>query len=469
MATAPDGQVFITGTADRGPASGGTFGFGYAADGMYTAAYLGSTGQVSWADSYPGDDSYPEAFAMSLALSPDAGEVFVAGYEQDIFLADSVPVLMAYDAHSGARLWLDRFTPAGLQDAVFWSVKAAPGRVLVSGVAAVTEDEQIVDRPLLASFDSSTGAEQWDDLATAPDATFASDLAVSPDTTRVYLDEFTRSSWQPAAFDVSTGAPLWTAHAQSAGYAPAGLVVAPDGSRLYVTGDINNPPFFELDYLTYAFDTTTAAQLWSQRFDGNGNGTLNYPWYTSPITVSPDGLTVYVNGSSTYVPTQVATEQGEAVVAYDSNTGTQKWTTRIDDGALIYTAITRSPAGALYVSGSNSGGDVSESTGKPAQIVTSALDPAGGSELWRGHFGLPGAEMGGIATSRDGTLVFVGGSAVDEQQPSIFKHLTTIAYASGAPPPPTSDVPEIGPVPLLPAIAVLPVTLLTRRRRGKQR
>jgi hypothetical protein len=77
--------------------------------------------------------------------------------------------------------------------------------------------------------------------------------------------------------------------------------------------------------------------------------------------------------------------------------------------------------------------------------------------------------MGGIATSRDGTLVFVGGSAVDEQQPSIFKHLTTIAYASGAPPPPTSDVPEIGPVPLLPAIAVLPVTLLTRRRRGKQR
>ena len=70
----------------------------------------------------------------------------------------------------------------------------------------------------------------------------------------------------------------------------AGLAVSPDGSRVFVTGDMYHQSTGG-KLRTVAYDASTGAQLWSS--DGPGSDSR-----ATALRVSPDGSTVFVNASS---------------------------------------------------------------------------------------------------------------------------------------------------------------------------
>jgi DNA-binding beta-propeller fold protein YncE len=124
--------------------------------------------------------------AFSLAVSPDGKRVYVTGKSEASrrFYLDYATV--AYDAASGAGLWVARYNGPG------------------NGLDA------------------------------------ARSLAVSPDGTRVYVAGTSFGSsldYATLAYDAASGKRLWLARYDGNGWdAARSLAVSPDGARVYVTG-----------------------------------------------------------------------------------------------------------------------------------------------------------------------------------------------------------------------------------------
>jgi DNA-binding beta-propeller fold protein YncE len=82
-------------------------------------------------------------------------------------------------------------------------------------------------------------------------------------------------------------------------------VLAPDGSRLYVTGHQGDGS--DDDFATIAYDTATGMRIWVSTYDAGGRDR------TSVIAVDPDGSRVYVTGASS----GAGTRGDYATVAYN--------------------------------------------------------------------------------------------------------------------------------------------------------
>jgi hypothetical protein len=209
----------------------------------------------------------------------------------------------------------------------------------------------------------------------------------------------------PAA--ATPGAALWTTRYDG----PAGgqdsataVGVSPDGSKVFATGSSVGTTTGN-DYATVAYDGTTGAALWTQRYNGyNGGGSEPDDAYA--LTVSPDGSTVFVTGTSYGGPT---TEYDWATIAYNATTGTQLWVARYN-GPATYgdsaNALRVSPDGSkLYVIGVTDHG---------YDLATVAYNAGTGAQLWSKTY-KTGATTTSFAAalgvSPDGSTVFVTGHA----------------------------------------------------------
>lgn len=127
-------------------------------------------------------------------------------------------------------------------------------------------------------------------------------------------------------YDASSGAELWLSRydgpADGRGGAYA-LVVAHDGSRVYVTG-ASEGVGTGLDYATVAIDASNGATVWAARFDSAGGEDL-----ATAIALSGDDTRLYVTG--TLELNGAATDFG--TIAYDSATGAQQWMRRYNGPA----------------------------------------------------------------------------------------------------------------------------------------
>src|SRR5205807_10296519 len=150
------------------------------------------------------------------------------------------------------------------------------------------------------------------------------------------------------AYSAATGATRWvqsysSSYGTSQGHAVA---VSPSGGTVYVTGFSEGGASQE-DYLTFAYNAATGAQLWVRRYHGPGNGTDE----ATSVTVSPGGTTVYVTGYSA----GATSGNDYTTIAYDAAT---RWLQRYSSsgGASQASAVAVSPTtGAVFVTGYSTG------------------------------------------------------------------------------------------------------------------
>lgn len=270
----------------------------------------------------------------------------------------------------------------------------------------------------------------------------------------------TSAGWDSltVAYDAA-GSELWSAVYDGGGDDYTwGAAAAPDGSRVYVTGE--STPASGYDIVTLAYDGATGALLWEARYnyshEDRGLG----------VTVSADGGSVYVLGGFGSAPAA-----GLGAIAYDAVTGELQWASQIAiasqpspagiveaDGRVIVAATAQSGAAfdvdfvvAAFrardtADGSGKAGDrlwsttyasgpgtedrvnslVASPDGERLYLVgdsgsggsrpwaTVALEAATGNRLWASSFGGSGSGYGGgsaeeVEVSPDGSTVYVAG------------------------------------------------------------
>jgi hypothetical protein len=180
------------------------------------------------------------------------------------------------------------------------------------------------------------------------------------------------------------------------------LAASPDGSSVFVTGTSVGSGTSN-DYGTVAYDTNTGSQRWVARYDDSVSGIDD----ALALAVSLDGGMVFVTGRS----------DGPnffwdyATVAYDADTGTQLWVARyrgaagFDDTAY---AIDVSPDGSkVFVTGASE-----ESGTTVLDFTTVAYDAISGTQLWVFTYNDAGNgedQGNAIQVSTDGATVFATG------------------------------------------------------------
>lgn len=268
VAVSPDGsRVFVTG-----------YGGAAAGEDYATVAYDASSGGQLWVKRYNGQgDANDQAQAVS--VSPDGATVFVTGWSFGTSTSTDYATL-AYDAATGTRLWLQRYAgPLLASDhAVGLGVSPDGSTVFVTGTTAYDDGT--------LAYDASTEDQLWVRFYNGPldSREEAQALRVSPDGSRVFVTGSSVGSgtgldYATVAYDASTGAKLWGTRYNGPGARSGAqrwvrrfsgpddgediataLGVSPNGSRVFVTGNIPSPN--GRIAATVAYRASTGAQRW---------------------------------------------------------------------------------------------------------------------------------------------------------------------------------------------------------------
>jgi outer membrane protein assembly factor BamB len=375
LAVSPDGRtVFIT--VPNPEASPG--------DDYVTAAYNAATGALLWTQRYNGPVNGSDT-ATAVAVSPTGAAVFVTGTSAGTEGTDYATV--AYDAATGARLWVTRYHNPGSGADVADSVAVSPGggTVFITGTSWGSTPTACVT----AAYNATTGAPLW---TQGYNTCLASSLAVSPTGDDVFV-----TGTATVAYDAATGARLWAKPYHSR-YA-ASVAVSPDEGTVVVTGT-RYLAGAQSDDITIAY-RASGARLWTQRY-----GAPAHYNEAAAVAISPDGRTAFITGQSE----DTRNHDSFDTIAYRTPTGAQLWAARYNkpEHQNLATALAVSPtSGTVYVTGDSEG---------PNQYdyATVAYDPATGARLWAAGYNGPanGNDLAtAVAASPHGTKVFVTGSS----------------------------------------------------------
>jgi len=416
VGVSPDGsKVFVTG---QSPASNGSGDYA-------TVAYDASTGTQLWAKRYNGPANGADE-ALALRVGPGGSKIFVTGDSRGSS-SNFDYATVAYDANTGAQLWVKRYNAAANKGDFAETVDVGPhgSKVFVSGVSYGSTSGG--DYATVA-YDASTGARLWVRRYTTAGNGFdeARALRVSPAGSKVFVTGDSAGStsiddYATLAYKASTGTQLWVKRYNGPGNGDDGahaLGVSPDGSKVFVTGPSEGSAS-SYDYATVAYGASAGAQLWVKRYNGPANGGDG----AQALGVSPDGSNVFVTGGS-------AGSSGAdyATVAYGSSAGAKLWVKRYngpgsdDDSAH---ALGVSPDGSeVFVTGSS---------GSPgaADYATVAYSASSGTQLWATPYNGSGDgqdSASALAVGPGGSNVFVTGSS---QGSSSGEDFATVAYSTG--------------------------------------
>jgi hypothetical protein len=321
-----------------------------------TIAYDASTGTRLWVRRYNGPGNGDDE-AQSVTPSSDGSQVFVTGFSTGLTSGYDYATI-AYDASTGKTLWVRRFTGPGnaldIPNAIASSSDAS--KVFVTGQTDGAGGD--ADYATIA-YDAVTGATLWVRLFTGPQFSNARSLAPSSDGSKVFVTGHRGggsdgdADYVTFAYDATTGAPLWhrqyNSPANGDDYAYS-VAASRDGSTVFVTGQSYRPTS-SFDYVTIAYDASSGSMRWLRRYNAAAN---NYD-YPSWIAVSPDSSKVVVTGTSIGQTSNF----DFATVAYDTSTGSTLWVMRLSGpgaGADFADSVAVSPdSSKVFVTGSRLG------------------------------------------------------------------------------------------------------------------
>jgi outer membrane protein assembly factor BamB len=338
VAVSPDGKtVFVTGLS----------GLTSAQTGYATVAYNAATGAQLWVKRYNGPANVGGE-ATSVAVSPTGAMVFVTGCTSN---GAGGYATVAYSAATGARLWVKRYLPANNISTVASAVAVSPDgkTVFVTGGSGGPAFSVYAT----VAYNAATGARLWVKRFNHGTGVAASSLAVSPTGAMVYVAGATFSgttayNYATVAYNAATGAQVWVKRydgpAKSDDEANS-VAVSPTGTMVFVTGLSYGGSTTGDDYATVAYNATTGAQLWVKRYIGPGHGGDD----AYSVAVSPTGGTVYVTGQSEGANSSF----DYATVAYNAATGAQVWVKRYGsaNGTDTAKSMAVSPTGTVFVIG----------------------------------------------------------------------------------------------------------------------
>lgn len=224
-----DDLVLVVASSGTGDGTTGPVGFDWA-----TLAYEASTGTPIWVDRY--DPGAGLGLPTAAVMDPSGEQLYVTG------LPDATT--LAYDPATGEIAWQANL-PAE-RNAMTLEIALdtdATGLFVAGAIQAAGSNENDY---LVQALDPATGQEQWLTSYAGPgmDWDLVRGMGVSPDGDEVYVTG--ESTGLGASFDVATlalesgtGERLWLSrqgvpHAMDAAF---GLAVAPDGARVFVTGE----------------------------------------------------------------------------------------------------------------------------------------------------------------------------------------------------------------------------------------
>jgi hypothetical protein len=319
-------------------------------------AYDAASGAQLWSARYNGPASNYDA-AAGLAVSPDGQTVFVTGTSWSATSGEDY-VTIAYDAATGAELWIKSYNGPGNHNDVADSVAVAPGGDAVYVTGTSQNASSGYDYATVA-YSATTGAQLWlSRFSSALGLNFAAALAVSPATGAVFVTGYSKASvtfadYATISYNGATGAQLWIKRYNDAGNGndqATALSVSPDGNSVFVTGESSGS--HGLDYVTVAY-STSSERLWARRYNGPANGDDT----PSAVTVSPDSSTVYVTGASQ--GTASGSGYDYATVAYGAATGARLWAKRYNGPGnandRAYSEAVSPATGTVFVTGLSAG------------------------------------------------------------------------------------------------------------------
>jgi hypothetical protein len=388
-------------------------------EGVLARTASAAPGAQLWAKTYNGSSTGSEG-ANDLAVSPDASRVFVTGLSYSRITGNYDFATVAYDAATGTKLWSKRFNNPddGYDNAVAVVVSPDGGEVYVAG-----ESEAADANFAIVAYDAATGTKLWAERSmTGTDRTNA--FAVSPDGSTLYtaggFEGPFSTDYTTAAFDAATGSRLWSKRYDKGGEdQPEAIALAPDGSTLFVTGwssDATQPGTY-YDYATLAYDAATGARHWVQRYTGVGGILIDLAY---AIGVSEDGGSVFVTGESTS-----ADGDGDlATVAYDTSAGAKEWARRYDGtGHDRDAGFDMSVSGSdVYISGITTGTSTGRDYGMWAYDAASGM--LGWAKRYSGESNINDDVANDVGVSPDGSVMYVTGQSAAADG---FLDYTTVA------------------------------------------
>jgi hypothetical protein len=208
------------------------------------AAYDAATGAMSWMNSY---DSGSSDAGFALRVDASSGRIYVTGQ------ANRSALTGAYDVGDGHQIWASTYDGSvddNLDFGTSIELSSDGRRVYVAG----RTDSSTTGADYLAlGYDTANGSRLWaasyDNSSSHEDTVLAAKAtAVSPDGALFFMTGFSYNMFNgvPIDFDIATvafntddGSRRWVARYNGPGSGNdygAGMSIAPDGSRVFVSG-----------------------------------------------------------------------------------------------------------------------------------------------------------------------------------------------------------------------------------------